>query len=130
LDYYSIQARQLGEAGAARAEQARADEIHLALKMQNARIRAVADAARKIAANTPVQLKAARDAHTQARVRYDSGLGTLTEVAEGQRLLSQAEIDDALARLSVWRVLASAARIQGDYEPFLQLVASLRGPPK
>jgi outer membrane protein len=124
MDAYSIQARQRAEEGAARAERARADEIYLSLKMQNARLQAILETARKVAANTPVQLKAAREAQAQARARYDAGLSTLTEVAETQRLLAQAEIDDALARLAVWRTLASASRIQGDLEPFLRLVAS------
>lgn len=126
LDYYSIRARQLAEEGSARAERARADEIYLNLRMQSARLRAVIDTALKIAGNTPIQLKAAREAHSQARARYDAGLGTMTEVAEAQRLLAQAEIDDSLARLAVWRALASSARVQGDYEPFLQLVAAAR----
>jgi len=123
MDYYSIRARRLAEEGAARAERARIDEIYLSLKIQNSRLQAVLDTARKVAANTPVQLKAAQDAHAQARARYESGLGTLTDVAETQRLLAQAEIDDSLARLTVWRALAAAARIQGDLEPFLRLVA-------
>lgn len=126
MDYYSIRARQRVEEGTARAEQSRADEIYLSLKMQGARVQAVVQTARKIAANTPVQLKAAQDAHAQARARYDAGLGTLTEVSEAQRLLAQAEIDDALARLSIWRALATSARIQGDLEPFLQLVAAAK----
>lgn len=122
MDYFSIRARQQAEEGSARAERARADEVYLGLKMQAARLQAVVDTARKIAANTPLQLKAAQDAQTQARTRYDAGLGTLTEVAESQRLLAQAEIDDALARLGVWRALAAASRVQGDLEPFLRLV--------
>jgi outer membrane protein TolC len=124
LDCYSIRARQRVEEGSERAERARSDEIYLALKMQGARVRAVLEAARKIAGNTPVQLQAATEAHTRARARYDSGLGTLTEVAEAQRLLAQSEIDDALARLAVWRTLAAGARAQGDLDPFLRLVAA------
>jgi outer membrane protein TolC len=124
LDCYSIRARQRAEEGSERAERARADEIYLALKMQAARVQAVLDAARKIAGNTPVQLQAANEAHARARARYDTGLGTLTEVAEAQRLLAQSEIDDALARLAIWRTLAAGARAQGDLDPFLRLVAA------
>jgi outer membrane protein TolC len=67
-----------------------------------------------------VQLKAAQEAHARSRSRYDTGLGNVTEVAEAQRLLAQAEIDDALARLGVWRALAAAARVQGDVKPLLE----------
>ena len=126
-DYFQIGARRLAEEGAERAEQARSDEIYLALRMQSARVRSILDTARKVAQNTPVQLKAAGDAMTRARARYDSGLGTLTEVADAQRLLAQAEIDDLLARLTIWRTLASSARVQGDLDPFLKLVAAAQG---
>ena len=50
----------------------------------------------------------------QATARYQAGLGDIDEVAEAQRLLTQAEIDDALARLSVWRGLLGIATAAGD----------------
>ena len=36
---------------------------------------------------------------------------------------AQAEIDDAVARLAVWRALLAAAKLQGDLKPFLEQVA-------
>ncbi len=63
-----------------------------------------------MAANTPIQVpRRARAATDQATARYQSGLGNIDEVAEAQRLLTQAEIDDALARLGVWRALLQIA---------------------
>ena len=44
------------------------------------------------------------------------------EVAEADRILAQAEIDDALARLGVWRGLLGIAAASGDLEPFLRQV--------
>ena len=75
--------------------------------------------ARNVAANTPVQVTAARAATDQATARYQSGLGNIDEVAEAQRLLTQAEIDDALARLGVWRALLGVAVAAGDLQPFI-----------
>ena len=69
--------------------------------------------------NSPVELDAARTAEQQATARYKSGLGNIVEVAEAERLLTQAEIDDALARLSVWRALLGVAAAEGDLQPFL-----------
>ena len=43
-----------------------------------------------------------------------------TEVAEAQRLLSQAEIDDSLARLGIWRALLALAAAQGDLTGYLR----------
>ncbi len=40
-------------------------------------------------------------------------------MADAQRLLTQAQIDDALARLNVYRALLRAAATAGDIQPFL-----------
>jgi len=73
----------------------------------------------QIAQNTPIALAAARQAETQALVRYQSGLTNLVEVAEAESLLAQAERDDALARIGAWRGLFGVAVAQGNLEPFL-----------
>jgi len=75
--------------------------------------------ARRIAANTPTQVSAARSAVQQATARYESGLANIDELAEAQRLLTQSEIDDALARLNVWRGLLGIAVAAGDLQPFV-----------
>src|SRR5215813_7652310 len=85
--------------------------------------RAMIEAARRTAENTPLQLKAAQETELRARVRYENGLTNVIEVAEAQRLLAQAEADDAVARLAVWRALLISARAQGDLTPFLDQVA-------
>src|SRR2546426_791114 len=78
------------------------DQVVQTLKAQDARARALLDAAWRMAENTPVQLNAAQETLTRAKARYEFGLTNVIEVAEAQRLLAQAEIDDAVARLSVW----------------------------
>jgi outer membrane protein TolC len=93
-----------------------------ALKGQYARAQALIDGALRIAQETPNQLRAAQQAEVLTRERYKYGLATVTEVADAQRLLAQAEIDDAVAHLNVWRALLVAARLQGDLKPFLDRV--------
>ena len=102
-----------------RAEAARAQQIEADLRAQWAVAVAQLEGARRVAANTPVQVEASRTAAEQAEARYRSGLGNIDEVAEAQRLRTQAEIDDALARLSVWRGLLAVATAAGDLQPFL-----------
>jgi len=126
MEHFQIRARRAMEEAGERAERARGDQVYLALKTQERKLRNALEIARKIAENTPVQLKAAQEAHARSRARYDSGLATLPEVADAQRLLLQAEIDDALARLSVWRTLAAQARVHGDLAPFLKLVGEAK----
>jgi outer membrane protein TolC len=75
-----------------------------------------------VAVLLPRQLEAARAAEQQATARYRAGLGTLIEVADAQRLLTQTEIDDSLARLNVWRSILSVAAADGDLAPFLNQV--------
>ena len=119
FDFASIRARKQIEAHRERSEEARYQQVLTELNSNVARARAVLHAARLIARNTPVQLEAARQAQKQATARYRAGLSDVVNVADAERLLTQAEIDDALARLSVWRALLSAAAAQGDLQPFL-----------
>ena len=118
-DRPALQAREAAQSAAIRAETARAQQIAVDLRAQwNAAVAALAGA-RRIAANTPVAVSAARAASEQAQARYRAGLGNIDAVAESERLLTQAEIDDALARLSVWRALLAVATAAGDLRPFL-----------
>jgi outer membrane protein len=81
--------------------------------------------AQLVAQQTPIELAAARASETQSRARYDASLATLVEVADAEGLLAQAEMDDAVARLNVWRALFAVAYAQGDLQPFLN---ALRAP--
>lgn len=101
------------------AERARESQRRRELQATVARARAALDAARRLAANAPAQVRAARDAEAQAAARYRAGLGTLAEAAEAQRLLVAAEMDEALARLNVWRALLHGFAAAGNLEPFL-----------
>jgi outer membrane protein TolC len=124
LDIFSIRSRRRIEANNEAAEKARYDQTILALKAGDARARVLVENALRIAQNTPIEVKAAQEAELRARARYDAQLATVTEVAEAQRLLAQAEIDDAVARLSVWRALLALTRARGDIKPFLQKLSS------
>ena len=104
------------------AEQARYDQTLQRLKESDAKAKVMLDAARKLAANAPLQLKAAQETELRIRARYQAELATVTEVAEAQRLLTQAEVETALAKLSVWRALLAQAKANGDLTPFLDLL--------
>jgi outer membrane protein TolC len=119
FDLFSIRAREAGQSAAIRAETARYQQIATELKAQWNVAVANLQGARRVAANTPIQTSAARAAVEQATARYHAGLGNITEVAEAQRLLTQAEIDDSLARLGVWRGLLGVASTAGDIQPFI-----------
>ena len=119
FDQASIRAREAAQSATIRAETARAQQIAIDLRAQWNRAVAMLQGARRIAANTPVQVAAARAALAQSTARYQAGLGNVDEVAESQRLLTQSEIDDALAHLAVWRGLLGVAAAAGDIQPFV-----------
>ena len=122
LQIFSIRAQQKIEQANEATEKARYDQGLQDVTGQIAQARVGLEGARQIAQETPTEIAAARDAEQQARARYDAGLATLVEVSQAQSLLVQAEIDDAIARLSIWRSLAGLAGAQGDLEPFLSLL--------
>jgi outer membrane protein TolC len=119
FDFASIRERKKVEAYNERAESARYEQIIQDLNGQMEQARATLTAARRVAQNTPIELEAARTSEQQANARYKAGLGNIIEVAEAERILAQAEIDDALARLGVWRALLAVEIAAGDVQPFL-----------
>ena len=118
-DLPALRAKEAAQSATIRSQSARADQLAVDLQAQWNRAAATFEGARRVAANTPIEIKAARDATQQATARYQSGLGNIDAVAEAQRLLTQSEIDDALARLSVWRALLDLAAATGAIDPFL-----------
>lgn len=122
FDIFSIRAQKQVAAANERAERARYDQTLDDLTGRLRQAQVTLEAARRVAENTPTELRAARDAEMQSRARYQAGLASIVEVAEVQALLVQAEIDDSLARLAVWNDLASVAAAQGDLQPFLQFL--------
>jgi outer membrane protein len=122
FDFGTLRARKVAAAATTRAESAVHDEAALIVSSQEEGAAALLRSARAIAANTPIQLAAARQSEAQGRARYDAGLASLTEVADAQAILAQSEVQDELARVDVWRALLATAVAQGDLTPFLTLV--------
>jgi outer membrane protein TolC len=122
FDFASLRARKAAASAFERSSAALYDEALLTITTQQWTAAVVLEAARAIAANTPIQRAAAQQSEMQARARYDAGLATVLEVADAQNLLAQAEVQDQLARVDVWRALLAAAVAQGDLSPFLSIL--------
>jgi outer membrane protein TolC len=120
FDFFSINARKRVEVQNDLAENARYERTIQTLTTQDVKARALMKAATEIARNTPIERQAATAGESQARARYQNGLASVTEVADAQRLLAQAEADDAVARLGVWRALLAVAQARGDLTPLLE----------
>jgi outer membrane protein len=122
FEYASIHAKKEIETHQEAVEAAHLDQLMINLSGQLEKAKAELAGARRQVEITPIQLSAAKATESQMRARYNAGLGTLLEVADAERLLTQSEIDDALARLRVWRGLLAVAVAKGDLDPFLKQV--------
>jgi outer membrane protein len=125
FDFASLGARKAAAAAATRSETAQLDEALLTVTSQQQIAAAALGAARAVAANTPLQLAAAEQSEGQARARYQAGLASIVEIADAQSLLAQAEVQDQLARIDVWRALLAQSAAHGTLAPFL---ASVKAP--
>jgi len=122
FDFSTLRARKAAAAASTRSEAALYDESLLSVAGEQQAAAAVLQAARAVAANTPIQLAAAQQSESQARARYNAGLASIIEVADAQSLLAQAEVQDQVARVNVWRGLLAAATARGDLTAFVALV--------
>ena len=119
MDRFAIREQEAMQSANIRAGQAQYQLIATNLQAQFNTALATLAGARRVAANTPVEVSSARTAVQQATARYQSGLAPIDDLAQAQRLLAQAQIDDALARLNVWRAQLQLATARGDIQPFL-----------
>ncbi|HEX7797210.1 MAG TPA: TolC family protein, partial [Vicinamibacterales bacterium] len=122
FDFTSLRARKAAAAATTRSEVAFYDEALLTVTSEQQAAAVFFQAARAIAVNTPIQLAAARQSESLARARYDAGLTSIVDVADAQSLLAQAEVQDELARIDVWRALLAEAVAQGDLTAFLNIL--------
>ncbi len=120
LDFAAIHAREASQAATLKAEQSRETLVGRQLQEEFDQAQAALRATRRIAKNTPIQAAAARTALAQATARYKAGLSSIDDVAQAQRLVVQAEMDDSIARLNVWRAFLQVQSVRGDLQPFLQ----------
>lgn len=127
LDFPALHLKKEIERSNERAQQADYEKTLQNLTAQSERAKAAYESAVLISENTPVELHAAQQGETQATARYQAGLAPIVEVADAQRLLLQAEIEDNLARLTVWRSMLDQAFAQGDLKPFLDLARGTSG---
>lgn len=122
FDFARIHSEKKVEQANQRQEQQTYQQTIDSITAQSARAQAALEGAQQVAANAPIELQASQDAERQALARFQAGVATLVDVAEAQRLLVNAEIDDSLARLGIWRAIERLSFAQGNLQPFLDLV--------
>jgi outer membrane protein TolC len=119
MSLFSIRAQEAQQTAVARSAAATYRQVLADLQAQSNAAHATLTQARRIATETPKELADARTGFAQANAQYQAGLTSILTVAEGQRLLAQAEIDDSLSNLAVWRAWLQVQIAQGDISSFL-----------
>jgi outer membrane protein TolC len=89
------------------------------LRSQDMQARDRVQAALELAQNMPIQVHAAEIAVNQAEARYQTGLGSIAQVAQANETLAQSRVQDAVAKVGVWRALLYVASVHGDIKPLL-----------
>ena len=123
FDFFRVRSEKKVQAANVRAEQASYAQLVDDLSAGLQQAQALLSGARQAALNTPVELAAAQQSEVQQRARFQAGLATVVDVAAAESVLVQAEADDAVARLNVWRAMAGVAAARGDLTPFLSQLA-------
>ena len=119
MERYAIREQEAQQTATLHAAQAQAQVISTRIQAQyNAAVANFAGA-RRVAGITPIEVSSAQTALNQATARYESGLAPIDDVAQAQRLLVQAQIDDSLARLGAWRARLEIDTARGDIQPFI-----------
>jgi outer membrane protein TolC len=123
FEFFRVRAEKKVQAANVRAEQANYAQLVGDLSTGVRQAQAQLAGARQTVLNTPIELSAAQQSESQQRARFQAGLATVIDVAAAESVLVQAETDDALARLNVWRAMAAEAAARGDLAPFLSELA-------
>jgi outer membrane protein TolC len=123
MEYFPLKAqKQIANANemAAKADFDLAIQI---LERKDARARVLLQAAQKVAEETPKLVQAAKVREIKVLQRYNTGLTNMVSVAQAEKSLADAEVENAIAQIEVWRAILQLAYVQGDLQPFMQLVA-------
>jgi len=124
LDFFNIRDQRRVQEANVEAEHARLDQAVSDVTTAVEQAQANLAGARKLRANTPIELAAAQTSEQQQQARYRSALATVVDVSAAEGVRAQAEGDDAIARLGVWRAELGVAVAQGNLQPFLQMLKS------
>ena len=120
MEWHNKGARETVEELRLQAAQARREDAARELTRRLQVARQDEQASRDVAVQAEVIAEAARSVATQVSARYQAGLSSITDVADAERRLAQAEIDRALAGLATWRAhLAVVHATASGVEPFL-----------
>ncbi len=92
------------------------------LERKDARARIILAKTKRIADETPTLVESAKVREINELKRYSTGLTNMVSLAAAEKALAEAQVEDAIAQVEVWRAILKLSYVQGDLRPFLQLV--------
>lgn len=113
--YPLLMAQHKAQSAQANAEQDRYDLTIRELNERLAQASAAVRTAEATARETPLALAAAQAAEAQQRARYTSGLASAVDITAAEAALAQAQAQDAVARVNVWRAWSGYSAATGDF---------------
>jgi hypothetical protein len=127
MEYFPLKAQKAEARSNELAARADFDLAMQILEKKDARARIILTQNRKVADQTPLLVDAAEVREIQVLKRYSIGLTNMVALAEAEKSLAEAQVEDAVAQVEVWRSILSLAYVQGDLKPFLQVVEIASG---
>lgn len=127
MEYYPLKAQKQMARSNELAAKADLDLAIQVLEKKDARARILLAQARKVADETPILVQAARVREEKVLKRYSAGLTNMVSLAQAEKALAEAEVENALAQIDVWRSILALAYVQGDLKPFMEVVDLVEG---
>ena len=119
LDIFRLHQEKLVQSERIYQQQQESNLVLQNLRTQDIQSRLRVKAALALAENMPIQVESSVVATHQAEARYKTGLGSVAQVAQANETLAQSRVQEAIARVGVWRALLSVASVHGDLHPLL-----------
>lgn len=127
MEYFPLKAQKRMARSNELAAKADFDLAMQVLEKKDANSRIMLEQARKVAEQTPILVQAARVREIKVQKRYSTGLTNVVTLANAEKTLAEAKVENAVAQVEVWRSILSLAYAQGDLKPFLELVRIAEG---
>lgn len=127
MEYFPLQAQKEMARSNELAARADFDLAMQILEKKDLRSRILLEQSTKVACETPKLVEAAQVRENMVFKRYSTGLTNMVSLAEAEKALVEAQVEDAVAQVEVWRSILSLAYVQGDLAPFLRLVEIAEG---
>lgn len=127
MEYFPLRAQKRMARSNELAAKADFDLAMQLLEKKDANARIMLDQSRKVAEQTPILVKAAQVREIKVLKRYGTGLTNVVALADAEKKLAEAKVENAIAQIDVWHSILALAYAQGDLNPFMDLVDLAEG---